>query len=59
MRKIKWENILSLLLVIIAIASMIKHITINGYYFGLLFEMIIDYSLIVFNYFLVKNLRKN
>lgn len=59
MRKIKWENIVLLVMVVLGVISIIHHIKLNGWYNNLGIEVIV-YSLIsVGARSLVKDIRKN
>ena len=59
MRKIKWENILTILFVGFAIYQTIYHLGLNGLYEGLVFEIIIHIMTIATMRYLVKDMRKN
>ena len=58
-RRIKWENIISIIMIVLTIASTIEHIKLNGIYVDLLLELFI-YSMftIVMNY-VIKDIRTN
>ena len=59
MRKIKWENIVLLVMIMLSVVSMVHHIKLNGWYNNLIIEIIV-YSLIsVGARSLVKDIRKN
>ena len=59
MRKIKWENIVFILMVVLGVASIQHHIALNGLYSNLLFEVIF-YSIFAFVFrYIVKDIRKN
>lgn len=59
MRKIKWENIVLLVMVVLGVISIIHHIKLNGWYSNLGIEVIV-YSLIsIGTKSLVKDIRKN
>ncbi len=59
MRKIKWENISIIIMVVLDILSVVSHIKLNGLYIGLVGELVI-YPLMTFGvYYIVKDIRKN
>ena len=59
LRKVKWENITFLVMIILDIISIIHHIKLNGLYFNLIFEVII-YLMFAFTFrYIVKDIRKN
>lgn len=59
MRRIKWENLTSLLLIILFTICLLKHIELNGVYNELIIE-IVYYSLTIkILHFIVKDIRKN
>jgi hypothetical protein len=41
LKRVKWDNVGALLMVLLGIVSMIHHIQLNGLYFELLFEILI------------------
>ena len=45
--RIKWNNVITIIMIILFIISFVKHIELNGFYFGLIVEVILD-TLIVF-----------
>lgn len=59
MRKIKWENIILLVMIILGVVSMIHHIKINGWYNNLVIEAIVYLLISVGARYLVKDIRKN
>lgn len=59
MRKIKWENIILLVMVVLSIVSMVHHIKLNGWYNNLVIEAIIYLLISVGARYLVKDIRKN
>ena len=59
MRKIKWENIILLVMVILSVVSMVHHIKLNGWYNNLVIEAIIYLLISVGARYLVKDIRKN
>lgn len=59
MRKIKWENIILLVMIILGVVSMIHHIKLNGWYNNLVIEAIIYLLISVGARSLVKDIRKN
>lgn len=59
MRKIKWENIILLVMIILGVVSMIHHIKLNGWYNNLVIEAIIYLLISVGARYLVKDIRKN
>ena len=59
MKKIKWENIILLVMIILGVVSMIHHIKLNGWYNNLIIEAIIYLLISVGARSLVKDIRKN
>lgn len=59
MRKIKWENIILLVMIILGVVSMVHHIKINGWYNNLVIEAIVYLLISVGARSLVKDIRKN
>lgn len=59
MRKIKWENIILLIMIILGVVSMIHHIKLNGWYNNLVIEAIIYLLISLGARSLVKDIRKN
>ena len=59
MRKIKWENIVLLIMIVLGVVSMIHHIKLNGWYNNLIIEAIIYLLISVGARSLVKDIRKN
>ena len=59
MRKIKWENIILLVMIILGVVSMIHHIKLNGWYNNLVIEAMIYLLISVGARYLVKDIRKN
>ena len=59
MRKIKWENIVLLIMIVLGVVSMIHHIKLNGWYNNLVIEAIIYLLISVGARSLVKDIRKN
>lgn len=59
LRRIKWENITTILMGILSVISIIRHIQLNGLYFNLILE-IITYLTFAFTFrYIVKDIRKN
>ena len=59
MRRIKWENIVFILMVILGVVSIQHHIALNGLYFALVEEVVI-YLMFAFGFrYVVKDIRKN
>lgn len=59
MRKIKWENIVFIIMIMLGVASIQHHIALNGIYANLGFEVII-YLMFAFVFrYVVKDIRKN
>lgn len=59
LRKVKWENITFLVMIILGIISIIHHIKLNGLYFNLIIEVIV-YLMFAFTFrYIVKDIRKN
>ena len=59
MRKIKWENIILLVMIILGVVSMVHHIKLNGWYNNLVIEAIVYLLIRVGARSLVKDIRKN
>lgn len=59
MRKIKWENIILLVMIILAVVSMVHHIKLNGWYNNLVIEVMVYLLISVGARSLVKDIRKN
>ena len=59
MRKIKWENIILLVMVVLSVISMVHHIKLNGWYNNLVIEAIVYLLISVGARSLVKDIRKN
>ena len=59
MRKIKWENIILLVMIILGVISMVHHIKLNGWYNNLVIEAIVYLLISVVARSLVKDIRKN
>ena len=58
MRKIKWENIILLVMIILGVISMVHHIKLNGWYNNLVIEAIVYLLISVGARSLVKYIRK-
>ena len=59
LRRIKWENITFIIMLVIDILSIRHHIILNGLYFNLIIELFM-YSLVTFTFrYIVKDIRKN
>ena len=59
MKKIKWENIILLVMIILGVVSMVHHIKLNGWYNNLVIEAIVYLLISVGARYLVKDIRKN
>lgn len=59
MKKIKWENIVLLIVIVLSIMSMIHHIKLNGWYNNLVIEAIMYLLIGISARLLVKDIRKN
>lgn len=59
MRKIKWENIILLVMIILGVVSMVHHIKLNGWYNNLVIEAMVYLLISVGARYLVKDIRKN
>ena len=57
--KIKWENIILLVMVVLSVVSMVHHIKLNGWYNNLVIEAIVYLLISVGARYLVKDIRKN
>lgn len=59
LRRIKWENITTILTGILSVISITRHIELNGLYFNLILE-IITYLMFAFTFrYIIKDIRKN
>lgn len=59
LRRIKWENITTILMGILSVISITRHIELNGLYFNLILE-IITYNMLTFTFrYIIKDIRKN
>ena len=59
MRKIKWENIILLVMIILGVVSMVHHIKLNGWYNNLVIEAMVYLLISIGARSLVKDIRKN
>lgn len=59
MKKIKWENIILLVMIILGVVSMVHHIKLNGWYNNLVIEAMVYLLISVGARSLVKDIRKN
>lgn len=59
MRKIKWENIILLVMIILGVVSMVHHIKLNGWYNNLVIEAMVYLLISIGARYLVKDIRKN
>jgi hypothetical protein len=59
MKKIKWENIFTILYVGFAIYQTIYHIGLNGLYVGLVAELFIHLMFTFGFHYIIKDIRKN
>lgn len=59
MRKIKWENIVLLVIIILGVVSITHHIKLNGWYNNLVIEAMVYLLISVGARSLVKDIRKN
>ena len=59
MRKIKWENIILLVMIILGVVSMVHHIKLNSWYNNLVIEAMVYLLISVGARSLVKDIRKN
>lgn len=57
--KIKYENIIVVLMVMVEIISLFTHIKTNGIYFELILEIITSIIFISFSHFIAKTYRLN
>lgn len=57
--KVKYENIIVVLMVMVEIISLFTHIKANGIYFELILEIITSIIFISFSYFITKTYRLN
>lgn len=56
---IKWENIYTILWFIFTILQLKHHITLNGLYYGLLLEIVINFMFLFTFRYIIKDIRKN
>lgn len=59
LRRIKWENITTILMVWLSVASIRHHIILNGLYFNLILEVFTYSMFTLFFRYIVKDMRKN
>lgn len=59
MRKIKWENIIAIAMVVLFSFCLIEHIRLNGLYEMLLTEIVMDAVMVFVIRYLVKDIRVN
>lgn len=59
MRKIKWENIVTIIMVGLWIMCMVHHIKLNGLYKELIIEVIIYSIFTIMGRYIAKDIRKN
>lgn len=59
LRRIKWENIIAILMTCLMFYVLYCHIMLNGLYFELLFEIPMDLISIIGIRYLVLDIRKN
>lgn len=59
LRKVKFENIFTIMYIILASYQTYYHITLNGLYIGLLGEIIIYISFLIMFRYVIKDIRKN
>ncbi len=59
LRRIKWENITTILMVVLSVVSILHHIKLNGLYFNLILEVFTYSMFTLFFRYIVKDMRKN
>lgn len=59
LRKIKWENIYSIVMIVFGIAATVAHIRLNGFYGELFLEWLIDEIFLFGGRYIVKDWRTN
>lgn len=59
MKRIKWENVILLGMVVLGITSMIHHIKLNGWNNNLIVELVVYSMFSLMARYLVKDIRKN
>jgi len=59
MRKIKWENVIFTIMLILDFICIIHHIRLNGLYFNLIIEVIIYTISSLLIRYVIKDIRKN
>lgn len=59
MKRIKWENVAMVVMGIVNVITLVSHIKLNGMYFELLFEVVIDLMFMFATHYTIRNFRKN
>jgi len=59
LKQIKWENVVTLIMIILFTISLINHIIINGFYFNLITELFVDLMFILAIRFTIKESKIN
>ena len=59
LKQIKWENVVTLIMIILFTISLINHIIINGFYFNLITELVVDLIFILAIRFTIKESKTN
>lgn len=59
LKRIKWENIFTIIGIIFDIICIVKHIQLNGYYNNLIIELFIYFGFTLLVRYIVKDIRLN
>ena len=59
LKRIKWENIITILMIIFDLYAIYSHIELNGFYNELGFEFIIYFGMTFGLRYMIKDIRKN
>lgn len=59
MKKIKWENIVTMIMIVLSVWSIVVHVQLNGFYFELFQEVGLYVGMTFVARYIVKDMRKN
>ena len=59
LKRIKWENIFTIIMVVLDIYCIFNHIKLNGYYDMLMYEFVIYFGLTFTFRYVIKDMRTN
>lgn len=59
MRKIKYENIIAILLFVFFGYQLLYHYELNGFYYGIIAEIVFDMVMLLTARYIAKDIRKN